>query len=1209
MKIFWTLLAGLLLSSVPVLPQDTKENADFKLAVNLYNDKLFDLALEQFRQFVNLYPNTQNGIEARFYLGLSQAKLGKHEDARITFQNFALAFQEHPKAPDAWWNVGEAYVASGNLREAAMAFERVKTFHPKSKLAPSALSKAGEYFEKANDRENAKKVLRALTQEYASTDILPSRLRLAELLTEEGQFDQARVECKAVADASKDSNVKARALVMMAQNLISLERTQEAEKALNQVITSHRGSSSYHQSLLTMGRLKRSSGTLVEALAAWRAVTDDSLKAPKNVRQHALLELGDAAIVNREYDKAFAYYDRAAWLNTDRSGEAYFKAGMAAERMKDLIAASDRYTRALTDTSASFDRRAVLIGAFKGAQFSKNHTEAVRIADLFGREFPSDPMTARVLLETADTYRQELQDPHQAIGLYQDLLARFPQSSFVDAALFGLGAAFRQGGEFNRAIEVWESLPRKYPSSDYVIRSRQESDRVRIFELKDREAGQEKLALLVGDVIEQKSKGDLAFRLADIYFHHLKDYAQAAAQYQRALASDLDAQRRPAAWFYQAKSFEYLSLKQDTRSNVNQMNAVAAYDSLLNTFPASEFTDEAQIAQFNLKLRRATSATEIRRLGTNFLSVFPNARRKDVALLAMANSYHSSKSYGDAALTYKLILERFPQSEIASEAFFRLGETLFEMGDKDSSASVLTQFISAYPGNMFSAQAAFLLAAYSSEKGRAVEAVGWYDRIEKQYFYSSFNKDLDAKRGDAFYAANNFTGAIEYYQRHLNGLKNDFFEPRDASPEFMYKLAVAYDKATDRENAKKYYAEYLLREPSSERKGTVYYALSQIARAENRLDLATKYLQEVSRFGSASQSDEVALESAELLFRNEQYSEAITRFGEVAGKTKNDTVQQYLLSRIAVGYFRLDNVKEAEKRAANFIKSYPSATSYVGEFEFERGKHHFRRDELDKARQRFDVVRSQFQRSPAVPEAMYWTARIHELQQRPEFAVQLYDSILQYYPASGIAPRTQLSLGNVYYNMEQWEAAAKLYRTILDNPERSPELVQYAMNNLILTYKESNLFDGALELTRKYIASYPEDPDLVDKRIDIGVLYQKLGYYDQSIMHLTNLLETGNSQIEPELRYYIGEAYFFKGEYQQAILEFLKVPYLVGRTGKIDWTATSYYMAGQSYEKMNKYDQAMTMYKQIIDRPGIDVAFKTAAQREIDRVKSIEKRN
>ena len=49
-------------------------------------------------------------------------------------------------------------------------------------------------------------------------------------------------------------------------------------------------------------------------------------------------------------------------------------------------------------------------------------------------------------------------------------------------------------------------------------------------------------------------------------------------------------------------------------------------------------------------------------------------------------------------------------------------------------------------------------------------------------------------------------------------------------------------------------------------------------------------------------------------------------------------------------------------------------------------------------------------------------------------------------------------------------------------------------------------------------------------------------------------------------------------------------------------------MAGQSYEKMSKYDQAMTMYKQIIDRKDTDTQFKTAAQKEIDRVKSILKK-
>ncbi|MGD0036924.1 MAG: tetratricopeptide repeat protein, partial [Bacteroidota bacterium] len=202
MKRFILIFSFLSVLSFPVLAQDSKENADFKLAVNLYNDKLYDLALEQFRAFIDLYPNTAQGVEARFYLGLTQSKLGKHDEARFTFQNFALAYSDNSKAPEAWMNAAEEYAAMKNEREAAMAFERVKTFHPKSKFAPIALSKAADYYEQLGDKENTNRVLRMLTQEYTTVEVLPARLRIAEMLNAEEQYEQARQESKRVVDAT-----------------------------------------------------------------------------------------------------------------------------------------------------------------------------------------------------------------------------------------------------------------------------------------------------------------------------------------------------------------------------------------------------------------------------------------------------------------------------------------------------------------------------------------------------------------------------------------------------------------------------------------------------------------------------------------------------------------------------------------------------------------------------------------------------------------------------------------------------------------------------------------------------------------------------------------------------------------------------------------------------------------------------------------------
>mgnify|MGYP003342741751 CR=1 FL=1 len=128
---------------------------------------------------------------------------------------------------------------------------------------------------------------------------------------------------------------------------------------------------------------------------------------------------------------------------------------------------------------------------------------------------------------------------------------------------------------------------------------------------------------------------------------------------------------------------------------------------------------------------------------------------------------------------------------------------------------------------------------------------------------------------------------------------------------------------------------------------------------------------------------------------------------------------------------------------------------------------------------------------------------------------------------------------------------------------------------------------------------------ILDKKIKIGSLYTKAGYYDQAIQHFQGILDEAGSLLEAEIRYDIGEAYYGKGDYAQAILEFLKVPYLVTKQGKVDWTATSFYMAGQSYEKMSRFEEAIGMYQQIVDRPGIDATFKAAARKEIDRVKQL----
>ncbi|MCK5454296.1 MAG: tetratricopeptide repeat protein, partial [Calditrichia bacterium] len=54
---------------------------------------------------------------------------------------------------------------------------------------------------------------------------------------------------------------------------------------------------------------------------------------------------------------------------------------------------------------------------------------------------------------------------------------------------------------------------------------------------------------------------------------------------------------------------------------------------------------------------------------------------------------------------------------------------------------------------------------------------------------------------------------------------------------------------------------------------------------------------------------------------------------------------------------------------------------------------------------------------------------------------------------------------------------------------------------------------------------------------------------------------------------------------------------------KLQWEASALYYSAQAYEKMGRKSDAIRMYQEIVDRPGILVELKKEAQKRIDRLK------
>jgi len=1217
-----------------VYAQDTKENAEFKLAVGLYNDKMYDLAIEQFKQFVSNYPNTQQGIQARFYLGLVQMQLKKYEEARVTFQNFALTYQDNAQAPDAWWKVGECYVALKNYPEAASAFERLKVFHPKSKLAPSALLKAAQYFKLSKDVEHAKTVLLAVIQEYASSDVLFSaRLQLGELYSAEGDYSRALNEFKRVADAiptptgtsigkqpTADIELKAKALLAISKVNQQMGKIDDAISQYKNIISIYKVTAAATQAAIELGILQANYGQLSDAIQNLKLAYSDP-KAPDTLKQQALIALGDAYYTSSDYQNAFKSYDEFGRIypESDLIITVWLKTAQSLERLKDYKRANEYYAKIISDTRHNIDKSLAYINSARNSYALNNYYEAIGFYQQYLNGTSDRNGLAEALYEIAQIYENNLKDYRKAISLYQDILSKFSTSRVkrIAAAQFGLGRAYERNREMQNALAAYRDLMEHFPCCEFYDEAKERIEHINHFELKHTDAGLEKLASLIGDVASGKSGGEIAFRLGEIYYNDIKDYKSAIAQYTTAINAGLSDTLRITAYHHRAISYQMLALS----GNVSNDEAAKYLTEFMQLYPNTKWSDDVALRLFKVNIK-GKKDDDIKRIALAFLTNYPTSSHKDFVLMQLGDVSLKNGLYRDAINYYSQIISPIQTGqsgaigtksnltdEVVSRDVLRYASTYsrgfsyFRLNELKNAAADFQTYLKNFPNGHFTAEVMIKLAEIARRNWDFKTALSLYQQIIEKYFYSNVADDAEVAIGDTYLESGAYDNAIVQYQRLIQNRDSDIFNPGRETGDFTYKIAVAYEKKGDKENAKRYYQLYVASNKSGPHLYDAYYALGELYRAEGNIDMAASYFKQASKQTGGRGGRDVA----ELFFNNGRYQEAITEYTVLAGAASSQQDREYYESRIIVCYYRLDNLNEAKKNVAEFKSKYEKTDDYLAEFEFEYGTYLYRQKQYDGALKIFEKVVDDYEETKFAAWAAYWIGNVYVSVGRNQDAIEQFNKVIKTYPSSEALPRVYLALGDIYFRAEKYEDAMNNYRKVVDNPGKAGDILLYGMNNLIETYQAMGLYDGALELTRKFIAKFPNDESIPDKRVKIGILYEKLGYYDQAIVHFQKLLDEANRDLEAEIRYYIGECYFYKADYQQAILEFLKVPYLVTKKTKIDWTATSLYMSGQSYEKMGKYDQAIGMYQQIINRPGIDEAFKAAAQKEINRVKVLIK--
>ena len=997
--------------------QDTRESAEFKLAVQLYNDGLFAQAEDQF-------PNTASAVEAQFYLGLLQKKAKKYGEAKNTFQDFAIRHQDNPKAPEAWWNLGEIYAAEHNYPEAGQAFAKLKAFHPKSSKAPSALLAASGYFLKAEDFDNARTMLNSILTEYPRAEVrIDAQFALGQLYLATGEAERALREFNRLLTEAVSAEMRPRIIVAIGESQMLLGNRTDAETRFREAIGTYPKSAAAHEAQVKLGDLLRLFRDFAGARVQYEAVTSNTA-APAEIKQKAYIGLAETAMATGDATASAGAYARLLreFSNESVEPDTYRKAAAAARRAGDFSQAETWLDRLYSDTLIAYDRRVLLVDLAETAMEGRNYTAAVGRYRQYLQRYPSDPGAPFAQLRIAEIEEEHFRNYTGALEQFSAVIERYGLTAASDDAQFGRARTLEKQEKWSDAAAAYRQVLTQYPASDLRGKA---VERMRALEqLGGGDAGKavDQLALVIASMHEQPGSASVDLLLGRVYLESIRDFTRAEKYYDAALRKGASGDEAEEAAYGAALAAVRLAQRGDR----NLADAEQRCASFFAAHASSPKRDELAWALFIVK-SASDRPSDVLDAANAFLALNPAAHREEV-LVAYGDALLAMGRAADAEKEFARVAETAGSSTEGAEAWYGRARARTEQRRFDEAVTDLSTYENRAPNGARIADALLLHGRLLARLGQYDEAVRRYDRLIGDFVYSSLADSARIASLDAMIEGSMPQQALARSDRYLQAVESNPFRGGDAAQEFLFARAQTLARARERGEAKRALLRYAAGYPEGVHVGEVYYALGQMYKDEGKIDLATAYLQQA---GGMKQGAEAQRDAADLLLESGRYDRAVTAYTKLQEQATNPVEKQYAQSRIVIAQYRAGKLDDAQKGAAAFKSAWPESEPVFDEFELERGKHFFRKGDYRQAQDVFDDVEDSDVKSIGAL-AVYWDARCLEAQSKNADAVKRFNEVIEEHPRSEAALEAMMSLGRMHLRAEKYQEAATQFKAVVD---------------------------------------------------------------------------------------------------------------------------------------------------------------------------------